>query len=345
MIEEIYLKNFKNYEEAGFRFFIGLNAIIGDNGLGKTNLLEALFFLLQGRTMRGSEPKELVRWGAEKAQLGIKVSGRTAVEKRIEIGEEGRKEKGNLVGIRAVFFQPDDIWMIKGGPESRRKYLDEAVAEIKKGFRVTLREYYRVLRQRNEAIRAVKRGSGDIGLVRSWNPLLAKWGRMVVEERAEGLKELGKEMDAITGKWGVGSLEARLYSSMGELFGEEDKLIRKIERMEGAEIGRGTTLTGPHRDEVIFDLGGRNARRDCSQGEQKLAAMAWKIALAETISRNTGEEVILLMDDCLSELDKGNRALVLGELEKREQVFVTHAEDLEELRGFNKILLGREKIG
>lgn len=345
MIEEIYLKDFKNYEEAGFRFSKGLNAIVGDNGLGKTNLLEALFFLLKGRTMRGSEPKELVRWGAEKAQLGIKVGGVAVVEKRIEIGEEGRKEKGDLGGIRAVFFQPDDIWMVKGGPESRRKYLDEAVAEIKKGFRVTLREYHRVLRQRNEAIRAVKRGSGDIRLVRSWNPLLAKWGRMVVEERAESLKELGKEMDDKTRRWGAGRLEARLYSSMGDLVGEKDKLIRKIERMESAEIGRGTTLIGPHRDEVVFDLEGRNVRRDCSQGEQKLVAMAWKMALAEIIVKNTGEEMILLMDDCLSELDGGNRALVLRELEKWEQVFVTHAEDLEELRGFNKIVLGREKRG
>ncbi|NPV59766.1 MAG: DNA replication and repair protein RecF [Actinobacteria bacterium] len=345
MIEEVYLKDFRNYEEAGFRFSKGLNAIIGDNGLGKTNLLEALFFLLQGKTMRGSEPKELVRWGTEKAQLGIKVSGGAAVEKRIEICEEGRKEKGKLGGIRAVFFKPDDIWMIKGGPESRRKYLDEAVVEIKRGFRVTLREYHRVLRQRNEAIRAVKRGSGDIGLVRSWNPLLARWGRMVVEERAEGLKELEKEMDATTGRWGVGKLEARLYSSMGDFFGEEDKLIRKIERMESAEIGRGMTLIGPHRDEVIFNLGGRSARRDCSQGEQKLIAMVWKMALAETIARNTREKVILLMDDCLSELDRRNRLLVLRELEKWEQVFVTHAEDLEELKGFNKIFLGRENRG
>lgn len=175
--------------------------------------------------------------------------------------------------------------------------------------------------------------------------MLARWGRMVVEERAEGLKELEKEMDATTGRWGVGKLEARLYSSMGDFFGEEDKLIRKIERMESAEIGRGMTLIGPHRDEVIFNLGGRSARRDCSQGEQKLIAMVWKMALAETIARNTREKVILLMDDCLSELDRRNRLLVLRELEKWEQVFVTHAEDLEELKGFNKIFLGRENRG
>ncbi|MBC7229862.1 MAG: DNA replication and repair protein RecF [Actinobacteria bacterium] len=340
MIEGIEIAGFRNYELAEFVFREGINAIIGNNGRGKTNLLEALYFSLQGKPMRGSDVKEMVKRGADSARLRIRARGAVYMEKGLEIKGGGEKrESGSLEGYGAVSFQPDDLWMIKGGPEARRRQLDEALSEIKKGYRVTLREYHRVLRQRNEAIRAAKKGLGDRELLRSWSPLLLRWGTAVVRERAEGLGELGAEMARMADSWGMGEIKLRYYSNMWEGIDEPEKLTKKVERLENTEIGRGMTLIGPHRDEIVFELGGRNARRECSQGEQKLIALMWKIALARTIKNRSGREIILLVDDALSELDRENRRLVVEELKEWRQVFLTHTEDIEELAGAEKIFL------
>ncbi len=340
MLEEIELKDFKNYLEARFAFKNGINAIIGKNGRGKTNLLEAVYFSIQGRTVRSGEVKELVRRGGERACIRVAARGTSRMEKGVEVSVEGeKKESGYIRGIRVVMFYPDDLWMVKGGPEARRRQLDEALAEIKKSYRVTLREYQKVLRQRNEAIKMVRRKEGEKELIRSWNPLLLEWGTQVVRERAEGLQELQQRMSGKGVKWGAGEVTAKLYSSMGEGLYEKERVTRKLERIEDAEIGRGTTLIGPHRDEVILELRGRNVRRECSQGEQKLVALMWKFCVAETIRDIAGEQVIPLMDDCLSELDKENRMRVLEEMQGWGQVLLTHTEDLTELSGAEKIFL------
>ncbi|MDI6830751.1 MAG: DNA replication and repair protein RecF [Actinomycetota bacterium] len=346
MIEGIEIAGFRNYELAEFVFREGINAIIGNNGRGKTNLLEALYFSLQGKPMRGSDVKEMVKRGADSARLRIRARGAVYMEKGLEIKGGGeRRESGSLEGYGAVSFQPDDLWMIKGGPEARRRQLDEALSEIKKGYRVTLREYHRVLRQRNEAIRAAKKGLGDRELLRSWSPLLLRWGTAVVRERAEGLGELGAEMARMADSWGMGEIKLRYYSNMWEGIDEPEKLTKKVERLENTEIGRGMTLIGPHRDEIVFEMGGRNARRECSQGEQKLIALMWKIALARTIKNRSGREIILLVDDALSELDRENRRLVVEELKEWRQVFLTHTEDIEELAGAEKIFLDHPEKG
>ncbi len=342
MIEGIELADFRNYELADFSFREGMNAIIGKNGRGKTNLLEALYFSLQGKPMRGSDVKEMVKRDADHARLRIRARGVAYMEKGIEVSAGGEKrESGTLEGYGAVSFQPDDLWMIKGGPEARRRQLDEALSEVKKGYRVTLREYHRVLRQRNEAIRAVKKGLGERDLVRSWNPLLWRWGTAVVRERAEGLGEIGVEMSRMADRWGMGEIRLRYYSNIWEGIEEPEKLARKVERLENTEIGRGMTLFGPHRDEIVFEIGGRNARRECSQGEQKMIALMWKIALARTVENRSGKEIVLLVDDALSELDGENRRLVVEELKRWRQVFITHTEDIEELAEAEKIFLDR----
>lgn len=339
MIEELELKDFKNYREVAFSFRPGLNAIIGKNGRGKTNLLEAVYFILQGKTVRSSDAREMIRRGEEKAYIRIKARSSSEMVKGLELNIEGeKKERGFIEGIRAVMFHPDDLWAMKGGPEARRKQLDETLAEMKKGYRAALREYQRVLKQRNEAIRMVKRREGERELMRSWNPLLVRWGTIVVVERAEGIKVLEEKMTRAGRRWGVGEVEMKLYSSMGDAL-EEEKINRKLRRIEDTEVVRGMTLIGPHRDEVVIEFNKKNARRECSQGEQKLVAVMWKLAAAEAIKESTGDEVILLMDDCLSELDQENREKIIREMQGWEQVMLTHSEDLPELNGAEKIFL------
>ncbi len=334
------LSDFRNYHSSVTRFDPGINVVIGDNGRGKTNLLEALFFLVQGRSMRTSDLRELVKSGEEEAIIdGVFEAGRE-IKSRISIDKEGRvKGRKRMEGLQAHSFQPDDIWMIKGGPESRRRYLDEATLEIKRGYRETLREYQRVLKQRNEAIKAVRRGSKGRETIRNWNLLIYRHGGSIVMERIQTAKRMQEEMNTLAGGWGKGEIELQYYTSMGEEIEDEKKTLEKIEKMEEAEIRRGLSLTGPQRDELLIKMAGKNTRRECSQGEQKIVAIMWRIAEAETIRSRTGRKVILLMDDCLSELDAENRKNLMDELRRWEQVVVTATDDAPEFDNCRKIVL------
>ena len=287
--------------------------------------------------------REMVRNGEEEAVIegtlyeGREIKLRTVIEKQGEV-----KGKRDLQDIKAVSFQPDDIWMVKGGPETRRKYIDEVVMETRRGYRETLREYQRTLKQRNEAIRAVRKGLQDREFIRTWNPLLYHHGKSILAERAETLRGLQVEMAGLGEKWGKGGIELRYYTSMGDEISDEAKTLERIEKMEDAEIRRGVSLIGRIATSFCCSWQGRNVRRECSQGEQKLVTIIWRMAQARLMEAGTGRSTVLLMDDCLSELDEGNRRTVLSELGEWEQVLVTTTDDNAELEGTHRIWLDRE---
>jgi DNA replication and repair protein RecF len=321
----------------------GINAVIGDNGQGKTNLLEALFFLLTERPARTNDISELIEHGEEEARVEGTFNVGREIVKRIVIDRDGRvRKRGETEEIGTALFQPDDIWMVKGGPEARRRNLDAATMEIKKGYRDILREYQRALKQRNEAIRAVRKGMGGRETLRNWNPLLYRYGSAIVKERTKTAKGLESEMKRLAEKWEKGNLNVKYYTSMGDAVDNEIKTMEKIEKMEEAEIRRGTSLMGPHRDELLIHLDGKNVRRECSQGEQKLVTIMWRLAQARRLREQTGKRVLLLMDDCLSELDEENRAHLMGELGEWEQAMITSTDDMPEFEGANKVLLRSE---
>jgi DNA replication and repair protein RecF len=340
VVRRVKLYNFRNYSRKQVDFERGINIVIGKNGQGKTNLLEALFFLLQGKSMRTSDAKEMIKRGEEEALVeGIVDEGRE-VRLRLVIGKEGNvKGRRTAGGLEAVSFQPDDIWMVKGGPEVRRKNLDEVVTGLKKGYKETLREYQRILKQRNEAIKAVRRGTKRRDYIRTWNPLLLQAGVNIVEERTDAIKKIGVEMAELGKKWGKEKTGIKYYTTMGSEEWGREKGQEKIERMEEAEVRRGATLIGPHRDELLFTLGEKNVRRECSQGEQKMVVIMWTLAQARMLNGHLGREAILLMDDCLSELDEENRGILMGELRGWRQVVVTSTDDLREFEGLRKITI------
>jgi len=344
MIGKIKLHDFRNYHNRTVEFKPGINVVIGDNGRGKTNLLEALFFLLQGRSMRAVDVRELVRNGAGEAVIeGVIFKGREIKLRNVINGEGEVKGRRKLQEIRAVSFQPDDIWMVKGGPDARRKCLDEVIVEIKKGYREVLREYQRTLKQRNEALKAVRKGLKDREYIRNWNPLLYRGGSSIVQERAETLRKLQQEMAELGEKWGKGKIETRYYTSMGDDIADEEKTMERIRKMEDAEIRRGVSLIGPHRDELLLFLAERNVRRECSQGEQKLVTIIWRLAQAKLMEGGTGRNTLLLMDDCLSELDEVNRKTILRELGEWEQALLTTTDDSPEFEDAHKVWLAGEE--
>lgn len=341
MITSVHVLNFRNYEELRENLYPGVNAVIGSNGKGKTNLLEALFFMLKKRSFRTNDAGEMVRKGEKIAVVEGRLYLGREIRVRMAIEENGSVTPGQYSEeIETVAFQPDDIWMIKGGPEERRRALDEVISGVSRSYRGTTREYQRVVRQRNEALKGARKGKNK-GAARSWNPLLIEKGTAIVSERKKMLARLQEEMGRQSGKWGKGELEIKYYTNLSAADGASPE--ERLMRMEEAEIRRGTTLIGPHRDELVLLLGGRKLRRECSQGEQKLATIMWRLAQARMLAQDTGKEVVLLMDDCLSELDAANRALVLEEMSEWPQVVFTHTEEAGIPRDCARIFLDREE--
>jgi DNA replication and repair protein RecF len=340
VIKILKLYNFRNYEQERIEFDPGMNVVIGKNGRGKTNLLEALYFLLQGISMRTSEVKEMVRNSEGEAlvegllDIGREVTARIAIENDRIIRKGMIKEN-----LGAVCFQPDDIWMVKGGPEVRRRYLDELISQVKKAYREDIREYQRVLRQRNEAIKAARKGTGKREYIRNWNPLLVRSAGAIVDQRIKTIKNLEQEMGKIGGRWGIGEIAIRYYSTLGGEGWDEEKIAEKLHKIEETEIRRGATLLGPHRDEMIFSMNGKNVRRECSQGEQKLTAITWRLAQGRLYMGEAGRSILLLMDDCLSELDSDNRAKVMEETRDWGQTIITSTDDMVEFNDLKKIVL------
>ncbi len=339
MVRRVRLNNFRNYGEETVAFEPGINIIIGENGVGKTNMLEAVFILIEGRSMRTSDIREVIRTGEERAYIGGWFGERTEREARAEIEREGGLQRKAVEGIAAVSYTPDDVYMVKGSPEERRRYLDETAGRVRKGYREVAREYGKVLRQRNEAIRMVRRGLWGRESIRHWNPLLLERGAEITSERAQVVRKAEEMANRSGEKWGAERIEIRYYSNLyrREAEGREDE--ERLLKVEDAEIRRGVTLIGPHRDEMLISYGGRNARRECSHGEQKIVSLLLRIAQAGIMEEFTGEKPLLLFDDCLSELDRKNRSALLELLAGWEQAIITDTDDIGGAQGINRVYL------
>jgi DNA replication and repair protein RecF len=190
----------------------------------------------------------------------------------------------------------------------------------------------------------VRRGAKGREYIRNWNDLLLERGSAIVEERIRAAGTIEGLMAEVGRRWNKGELELKYYASLTRDVGESGKAMEKIKKMEEAEIRRGATLVGPHRDEIVFLLDGRNVRRECSQGEQKLVVLMWRLAQARAMEAVAGKKTLLLLDDCLSELDENNRLLLLEEIGSWEQAMVTTTDDSREFDGTKRVWLEKEAV-
>jgi len=343
LLKEIRLKDFRNYEDFAVSFGPGLNLVTGRNGVGKTNLLEAVFLLVEGRSIRGADLKEMVRSGAQEGWVEGRLGGE--VEERVVtiLRREGEVEKGVFKGMGAVAFVPEDIFIVKGNPEWRRRYIDEVIRDIKPAYGELIKEYRRILKQRNEALRMARKEAWRAGEVESWDLLLVRYGMDVVRERRSAVRLLSDMLKEETREWGMGEVEVKYYSSLSP--GDEEYNLEKVRKMREAEIRRGMTLVGPHRDEIVFYLGGRNIRREGSQGEQKMFCLACRLVQARMKEEYTSIRTLLLFDDCFSELDAWNREKLARNIRSRVQALVTSADGVKEAEAEKTIDLDWIKNG
>ncbi|MGH2705166.1 MAG: DNA replication/repair protein RecF [Actinomycetota bacterium] len=324
-LDRLSLLGFRNYDQQEIEFAPGLNVIVGRNGQGKTNLLEAVHVLGAHGSHRTSLMDSLIRFGAERAVLraAAEAMGRAlVVESELRRGVGVRllvnkvpldRGKGGSGALSVVMFSPEDLDIVKGGPEGRRRFLDQAAARLRPLAGVERQSFERVLRQRNGALKAAQTNRRAAGMLGVWDEQLARTGAVVVRNR---LRVLGQLVPAVTRRSReIGqSAEDPVLRYESEWAAESDdaavlekRLSQALEETAARDIERGATSRGPHRDDLAIALGRRDARAFASQGEQRTLALSLRLAEHDLVTESRGEAPILLLDDVFSELDEDRR--------------------------------------
>ncbi len=323
--------NFRNLKHVSLTPCEGMNILYGDNAHGKTNILEAIWMLTGGKSFRGSRDSELIRFGEETASVKATFYGRGR-EQTVEMDVKERR-KATLNGIAqpspkkltgqfcAVIFSPDHLSLIKDGPEERRRFLDAAICQTRPLYMKILSDYTRTVKQRNEWIRAVRSGlqEADDLLLDAFDERMARTGMMVRKYRAAYIEALTPFVDAFFE--GLSSKRERMTLAMeGTCDGQE--LFEEIKAARRIDMKAGHSTVGPHRDDLTVCINGNAARAFGSQGQQRSAVLALKLAEAALLAREYNEKPIILLDDVMSELDLSRQEFILNHIEGF-QVFIT----------------------
>ncbi len=345
MLKKIKLKSFRNYEEKEVSFSVGVNVIMGQNAKGKTNLLEAIYLLGVGESFRAKRTEEMVafgqEWGravgeveiAKKETMSLEVvvnggvvMGRT-VNKRKYLIDGVSKRRQDILGILPlVLFRPEDVDLVSGAPDVRRKFLDRLLIQVDKIYENSLSTYDQALRRRNKLLDAIREGTASRYALTFWDGLLIKHGQIVQDKRRfliEYVNDLYSRSD----------LFKKLKVEYDVSLMSEARLVQ----YKDAEVAVGYTLVGPHKDDFLIKEETRNLAVYGSRGEQRMAVLALKMGEIYFMEEHGNKKVLLLLDDIFSELDERHKQEVLRVMAGRQVVVTTADED--DLRMFKEAKL------
>ncbi|MCL2816855.1 MAG: DNA replication/repair protein RecF [Clostridiales bacterium] len=338
------LNDFRNYEQEEVFWHPRLNVISGSNAQGKTNLLEAVSYLGLAASFRDAPDHELIRWQkelffiegeAESLSGSLLISAAYNREKRKNWKINGQtKDKYNDIfgNFHTVTFSPEDLYLVKSGPEARRRFLNREMVQLYPDFCSLLTRYGKVLRQRNALL---KENSFSAGELAPWDEQLADLGSRLILRRHETILRLEPLAEQAHRFLSAGAEELSLsYATLAapqkltrmRLEDLKDFFTAELARLAAAERLRGTTLAGPHRDDLLVRIDGREARSFASQGQQRTAVLSLKLAELSLAENVRGETPVLLLDDVMSELDPERRRQLLGLILGRAQTFITGTE-------------------
>lgn len=362
LVERIRLKNFRNYQETDISFEQGVHVFSGFNAQGKTNLLEAIFLAVLGKSFRANHDDELIRWDASDSIVECFFSNHVAAHNIVfkmhrGIGRENilngqQVRKKELIGLlNAVFFSPEDLWLIKGSPSGRRRFIDFSIAQSDSVYYQNLLRYNRILLQRNQLLKKINAGLSKRNLLDVWDEQLISLAESISVKRFERVKEIAvaaKRIHAgITN--GAEDFSAHYLIYCGADMEEnnyhewfKEKLIISREK----DIARGTTDVGPHKDDICFSINSYDGKMFASQGQQRTIVLSLKLAEIEIIRQITGEYPILLLDDVMSELDEVRKEKLVEAISGKIQTFITGTEDMNYLKAVmpNKYHIEEGKI-
>ncbi|MCY4175120.1 MAG: DNA replication/repair protein RecF [Acidimicrobiaceae bacterium] len=326
------LQDFRSYAHAEVEFAPGLTAIVGPNGHGKTNLLEALGLVAGLGSFRGAADAALIRDGAECAAVRCQGVAESARELRIELDLDRTRPKKIRVNAQTVprrrdllaaapatVLSPEDLELVKGEPALRRRWLDDTLALVKPSWGALRSELDRILRQRNMLLRQAQgRAGGDITVTLDvWDEKLSAVGDRLRLRRRELLDALGPQISGLYSRLSAGSDTATArYASCWD----DVPLADALAAARSEDLRRATTTVGPHRDDVLLEISGSPARSHASQGEKRSLALTMRLAADNEVRRRRGTDTVLLLDDVFSELDPVRSAALLEALPEGQRI-------------------------
>lgn len=343
-LQKLSLTDYRNYAAAEIEFHPGVNLLYGGNAQGKTNLLEAVELLSSGKAFRAARDAEAVRFGAGFARLRGEIDcGSRSREIDITLPREGKKiiliDKApaaaqSLAGkLPCVLFTPEHLNLIKSGPAERRKLINSILCQLRPRYSALLTQYNRIVVQKTAILRQAEERGDMLEVLEDYNRRMAEIGAELIRFRAAFVRILSKAAPRLHAEISGGemlSVEYETVSSVEDHFAESEvlknQLYSRLCSLRAAEIAARACLSGPHRDDLLITVDGREARQYASQGQCRTAAVALKLASRHIMEKELGVIPLLLLDDILSELDARRQDYVLNRID-RGQIFITGCED------------------
>jgi len=341
-LTNLQLQNFRNYESVQLEFTDGVHVFIGENAQGKTNLMESIYALAMTKSHRTTNDKELIGWNKEFATIKGTVE-KTATKTNLELqfSKKGKIAKVNyleqkrlssyLGNLNVILFAPENLTLVKGSPQNRRKFVDMELGQMSSLYLYDLVEYNRVLKQRNTYLKqlAIKKKQPDEYLD-VLSEMLSELASKIVFYRLDFMKQLealaipihdqlslGREKFSVSYQATIPLEDGLTPSQMKEIY------MNQFKKNQTREADQATTLIGPHRDDLIFYLNEVPVQTYGSQGQQRSTVLSLKLAEIELMKLSTGEYPLLLLDDVLSELDDDRQTHLIKAIENKVQTFIT----------------------
>jgi len=339
-LKEIRLNNFRCFQDLSFKPQKDLTLLTGRNAQGKTSILEAVYLCATGRSHRTSKDKDLIKWGENYLNVASNVeksSGDYKIEVHINSGERKKIEingvsiarLGELMGsLNCVMFSYDDLKLIKEGPSERRKFMDIAISQVKPRYFYSLQQYIRILTQRNTLLKSINKDMSLRKTLHIWNDQLSATASYITSERISFTERIMKIAADIHNSLSYEKERIKFtYAPSIPVKVNDISIIKQtyadmLLKKEDEDIKKGSTSIGCHRDDIVPEINGVDLRAFGSQGQQKTAVLSLKLAELHFMKNETGEYPILLLDDCLSEIDF-YRQKKLFEISKGFQTIIT----------------------
>jgi DNA replication and repair protein RecF len=345
-LNKLYLRDFRNYVNLELEFDPGVNLIVGDNAQGKTNLLESIYYLGSGKSFRANRTGEMVRFGADFAEIQGEVTAQDREQtirwvlfsgsrpRMLQRNGVKKRTAADVAGVLpAVLFCPEDLMILRSGSAPRRKFGDAALCALRPNYEAALTEYQKILDQKSRILKDRLENPAVMEILPEYNARLCQVGALLISYRARFYDALGKAAGAYHGQFSGGvedfSLQYRTVSTVTDPFAPVDVLRSQLEEHLNshyrAELDSVQCLTGPHKDDFDIFLNEISLKSYGSQGQTRTATISLKLAQRELMGREWGTEPVLLLDDVLSELDAKRQDFVLNQID-RGQVFITCCE-------------------
>ena len=344
-VARILLEDFRSYARVERVLAPGVTALVGRNGAGKTNVLEAIHLIARGDSPRARDDSELVRWGANTARVSARVErvddarsvdvllfsppeGERRRPRRYLLDGAGKRADEAIGELAVVSFFPEDVQLLAEAPSARRRYLDAMVSQVHRRHRTESRDYARVLQQRNALLRVLRDEGRPTAELAFWDTELVRLSASISLRRLEAVRELVAPFREAATRFSGADAVSLAYAAQveGDTIDERAAAYRAlIEQKRDRELWQGTSLVGPHREDLAVSAMGRPLPTFASRGEQRSAVLSLKLAEAAWIRERIGELPVFLLDDVLSELDPTRRDALVDALPEDAQAVLTAA--------------------